>query len=254
MSRLGLSWNLTRYMDPKAPQPSRRILIADIDPDSRIVVASVVSVLGHDPVVVESGQEAIAEFSKGVPDLAILDYTMPDMSGLQVCQQIKRDHPGDFVPVLMLTARGTVRDKVTALAEGVDDYLTKPFNYEELQARVNALLRIRDLNHDLSAANDELRKIQQKLVEQERQLAVGQLAGTAAHQLGQPLSSILLNCFLLEQLPKSDAKFVGALAAIKSDAKRMADMIEKLRTVKASERESYFGSTDILRLEPGDKS
>jgi signal transduction histidine kinase len=91
--------------------------------------------------------------------------------------------------------------------------------------------------------------MQERLVAQERQLAVGQLAGTAAHQLGQPLSAILLNCYLLEQLPKDDAKFVGALTAIKSDAKRMADMIERLRAVNASEREEYYGDTEILKLE-----
>jgi signal transduction histidine kinase len=91
--------------------------------------------------------------------------------------------------------------------------------------------------------------MQERLVAQERQLAVGQLAGAAAHQLGQPLSAILLNCYLLEQLPKDDGKFVGALAAIKSDAKRMADMIERLRGVNASEREGYYGDTEILKLE-----
>jgi DNA-binding response OmpR family regulator len=231
-------------------QSGRRILIADVDSDSRIVVASAVSVLGYTPLVVKSGAEALRVVSQQLPDLAILDYTMPDISGLEVCQSIKKDHPSDFIPVLMLTARDTVRDKVKALAEGVDDYLTKPVNYEELQARVNALLRIRDLNRDLRHANSELQRVQQMLVKQERQHAVGQLAGTAAHQLGQPLSSILLNCFLLEQLPKSDPKFVGALAAIKNDAKRMAEMIDKLRTVKASEQEAYFGSTQILKLDP----
>lgn len=90
--------------------------------------------------------------------------------------------------------------------------------------------------------------MQELLVETERQLAVGQLAGTAAHQLGQPLSAIMLNCFLLEQLPKEDPKFIGALAAIKSDARRMAELIDGLRKVKASEREEYFGSTEILKL------
>ncbi len=227
----------------------RRILIADVDSDSRIMVASVVSVLGYTPVVVKNGEDALRETSNSAPDLAIVDYTMPGISGLEVCQAIKRQHPSDFVPVLMLTARGTVRDKVTALAEGVDDYITKPCNYEELQARVNALLRIRDLNRDLRRANEELQRVQKKLIEQERQLAVGQLAGTAAHALGQPLSSILLNCFLLEQLPKSDPKFVGALASVKNDAKRMAEMIDKLRTVKASDQEEYLGDTQILKLD-----
>ena len=230
----------------------RRILIADIDPESRIVIASVISVLGHSPVLVQSGKEAIAESERVTFDLAVLDYSMPDLDGLQICKSIKTRHKGDFLPVLMLTERDTVRDKVKALAEGVDDYITKPFNYEELQARVNALLRIRDLHHDLRATNDELRRAQDLLVEQERQIAVGQLAGTAAHQLGQPLSAILLNCFLIEQLPKSDSNFIGAVAAIKNDAQRMSTMIDQLRSVRASDREVYIRGAEILKL--GEKS
>jgi DNA-binding response OmpR family regulator len=227
----------------------RRILIADVDPDSRLIVASVISVLGYTPIVVQSGREAIDAAASGGLDLAILDFTIADIDALEVCHSIKRTHEGNFVPVLMLTARGTVKDKVNAFSQGVDEYLTKPFNYEELQARVKALLRIRDLNLELVKTNEELQKTQQKLIDTERQMAVGQLAGTAAHQLGQPLSSILLNCFLIEQLPKSDAKFVGAVAAIKSDAKRMAEMVEKLRTVNAADREEYFGKTQILKLD-----
>jgi len=228
----------------------RAILIADTDQDSRIIVASVITVLGHTPVVVQNGQEAINEAEHGSFDLAILDYTISDVDGLELCHSIKAHHVGAVIPVLLLTERDTVRDKVEAFAQGVDDYLTKPFYYEELQARVNAMLRIRDLHHELKVANDELQRAQDLLIEQERQLAVGQLAGTAAHQLGQPLSSILLNCFLIDQLPKSDSKFVGAVNAIKNDAKRMAEMIDQLRTVKASEREAYIQGAEILKLGP----
>jgi DNA-binding response OmpR family regulator len=233
---------------PNQLKPERRILVADVDPDSRVVIASVISVLGYTPCVVQSGAEALSVSQEEPLDLAILDYSMPDIDGLQVCHSIKEARAGDFVPVLMLTARDTVRDKVRAFSGGVDEYLTKPINYEELQARINALLRIRDLHHELVKANQELQRVQEKLIAQERQLAVGQLAGAAAHQLGQPLSSILLNCFLIEQLPKSDAKFVGAVGAIKNDARRMAEMIDKLRSVDAAEREAYFGSTEILRF------
>jgi DNA-binding response OmpR family regulator len=237
-------------MEPHSrPSSDRRILVADVDPDSRVVIASVISVLGYTPVVVQSGAEAVARSAEAALDLVIVDYAMPDIDGLQVCNAIKGGHAGDFIPVLMLTARDTVRDKVRAFTEGVDEYLTKPINYEELQARINALLRIRDLHNELVKANEELQRVQQKLIAQERQLAVGQLAGAAAHQLGQPLSSILLNCFLVEQLPKTDAKFVGAVAAIKNDAKRMAEMIERLRSVDAAEREAYFGATEILKLD-----
>jgi DNA-binding response OmpR family regulator len=235
-------------MDHNHAERECRILIADDDADTRIVVASVISILGHTPVVVNGGGDALAECERQLPDLAIIDYMMPSLNGIEVCHRLKTIPGGEFVPVLMLTARDTVQDKVSALEEGVDDYLTKPFNYQELRARVKALLRVRDLNLSLVTKNEELRRMQELLVETERQLAVGQLAGTAAHQLGQPLSAIMLNCFLLEQLPKEDPKFIGALAAIKSDARRMAELIDGLRKVKASEREEYFGSTEILKL------
>ncbi len=236
-------------MEQGTPQEGeRRILIADDDADSRVIVASVVSLMGYTPIVVANGTEAVKASQEQMPHLAILDYMMPDLSGVEVCSLIKNNESGEFVPVLMLTARDTVRDKVSAFEEGVDDYLTKPFNYQEFQARVKALLRVRDLTVRLRETNDELRLMQQRLVEKERQLAVGQLAGTAAHQLGQPLSSILLNCYLVEQLPKTDPKFIGALAAIKSDTKRMGELINQLRTVKASDREGYYGETEILKL------
>ena len=226
----------------------RRILIADDDPDSRIVVASVISILGHAPVVVHGGSEALEECERDLPDLVIVDYMMPSLTGIEMCHKLKTIPGGELVPILMLTARDSMQDKVLALEEGVDDYLTKPFNYQELRARVKALLRVRDLNLKLVAKNEELKKMQERLVATERQVAVGQLAGTAAHQLGQPLSAIMLNCFLLEKLPKDDPKFMGAIVAIKSDVRRMVEMIDSLRNIKASAREAYFEGTEILKL------
>ena len=237
-------------MESKSPELSaeRRILIADDDADSRIVVASVISILGHSPVVVRGGGEALEECERQLPDLAIIDYTMPAVSGIEMCHRLKTIPGGELVPVLMLTARDSMQDKISALEEGVDDYLTKPFNYQELRARVKALLRVRDLNVKLVAKNDELKQMQERLVASERQVAVGQLAGTAAHQLGQPLSAIMLNCFLIEKLPKDDPKFMGAVVAIKNDVRRMVEMIDKLRNIKASAREEYFDGTEILKL------
>lgn len=226
----------------------RRILIADDDPDSRIVVASVISILGHAPVVVNGGGEALQECERVLPDLVIVDYMMPSLTGIEMCHKLKTIPGGELVPILMLTARDSMQDKVLALEEGVDDYLTKPFNYQELRARVKALLRVRDLNLKLVAKSEELKKMQERLVATERQVAVGQLAGTAAHQLGQPLSAIMLNCFLLEKLPKDDPKFMGAIVAIKSDVRRMVEMIDSLRNIKASAREAYFEGTEILKL------
>lgn len=223
-----------------------RVLIADVDPDYQIIFSSLIAVLGETPVVVRSGEEAVAVAQEGKIDLAIIDASMPGMDSLEVCHQIKSVYPGEFIPVLIIATQEVIRDKIRALTEGADDFIAKPFIYEELQARIEALLRIRRLHNSLHRAHRELQDMQNQLVAQERQLAVGQLAATAAHQLGQPLSAILLNCFLLEQSPKDDAKFKGALAAIKSDVDRMSDMIDRLRSARADSKAEYVDDAEML--------
>jgi DNA-binding response OmpR family regulator len=151
----------------------------------------------------------------------------------------------------MLTARDGVREKVSAFSEGVDDYLTKPFHYQELQARIRALLRVRELTLRLRDKNAELERMQERLIEQERQAVVGQLAGAAAHELGQPLSAIVLNCYLLENTTPADSRYKTALQAIKNDTKRMTELLQALRDADAGRTQAYFGNTQILDLSDG---
>ncbi len=231
----------------------RTLLIADDDADTRAIVGSAIQMLGHDFIEAGDGAQALSLATQVKIDLAILDVMMPEMHGTAVCEGIKKLEGGEFIPVLMLTARDSVKDKVTALEGGADDYLTKPFHYQELQARIKALLRVRELNLRLREKNTELQAMQEKLVQQERQILVAQLAGTAAHQLGQPLSAIMLNCHLIETLPLGDERSKKALSAIKQDAKRMAELIEKLRNADASKTASYHGKTAILNIDQNKK-
>ena len=226
-----------------------RILIVDVDSDYQIIFSSLVAVLGETPLVVKSGAEAIAAARDGAVDLAILDASISDVEPLELCRELKNVYPGEFLPVLIMGAQEILREKIRALSEGADDFLAKPFIYEELQARIEALLRIRRLHNRLHQAHKDFQAMQNQLVLQERQLAVGQLATTAAHTLGQPLSSILLNCFLIEQLPKSDPKFVEAVHAVKADVSRMTDLIDRLRVVRADQTATYVESEKMLDVE-----
>ena len=228
---------------------TRTILIADDDPDTRAIVGSAIQMLGHTFVEAGDGRTACSLAQEINIDMAVLDVMMPELNGIEVCEKLKKLPGGEYVPILMLTARDNVKDKVTALDGGADDYLTKPFHYQELQSRIKALLRVRELNIRLREQNTQLQEMQEKLVNQERQMLVTQLAGTAAHQLGQPLSAIMLNCHLVESLPADDARAKKALAAIKQDAKRMAELIEKLRNADASKKSAYHGKTDILSID-----
>lgn len=195
-----------------------------------------------------NGRLALEAIARGRFDLVLLDIMMPEMDGNEVCKAIRSMDGGDIVPIIMLTARDSLKDKVDALQWGADDYLTKPFHYEELQARVRAQMRVRTLHQELRRKNAELEEMQAKLVEKERQIAVGQLAGTAAHELGQPLSAMLLNCHLLENVSSDDPRHAKALGALRADIHRMSDLIEKLRSADAAKVAPYHGATNILDL------
>jgi two-component system response regulator MprA len=114
------------------------ILVVDDDPKIRSVLGRGLRFEGYDVQIAASGQEALQLARDTTFDLVVLDLTMPRMDGLEVCRRLRR---GVSIPILMLTARDAVADRIVGLDSGADDYLTKPFDFEELLARVRALLR-----------------------------------------------------------------------------------------------------------------
>jgi two-component system, OmpR family, response regulator MprA len=116
-----------------------RVLVVDDDPAVRDSLARTLRFEGHDVETAQDGREAVAAVAAREPDAVILDVSMPVMDGLATCQQLRAD--GILVPVLMLTARDSVGDRVAGLDAGADDYLVKPFALQELLARLRALMR-----------------------------------------------------------------------------------------------------------------
>ena len=89
----------------------------------------------------ENGNDGLKELKKFQPDLLLLDWMLPDLSGIEICKNIRKDNSFKNLPVIMLTAKGEEEDKIKGLNSGVDDYLTKPFSFNELMARIKAVLR-----------------------------------------------------------------------------------------------------------------
>jgi two-component system, OmpR family, response regulator MprA len=116
-----------------------RLLVVDDDRALRDVLRRTLTLAGYEVRLAESGAGALAEVASGVPDAMVLDIGLPDIDGLDVCRLLRRE--GNRVPVLMLTARDAVSDRIDGLDAGADDYLVKPFDIDELKARVRALLR-----------------------------------------------------------------------------------------------------------------
>jgi two-component system response regulator MprA len=114
------------------------ILVVDDDPKIRSVLGRGLRFEGYDVQIAASGQEALQLARETTFDLVVLDVMLPGMDGLEICRQLRR---GMSAPILMLTARDAAPDRIASLDSGADDYLTKPFDFEELLARVRALLR-----------------------------------------------------------------------------------------------------------------
>jgi two-component system response regulator MprA len=136
------------------PFVGARILLAEDDRSVRDALARALELEGHEVQVVADGQAALTAMAADHPDLAIVDWMMPVLDGLSVCRQMRAG--GDPTPVLILTARADVRDRVAGLDAGADDYLPKPFSLDELLARVRALLRRRltdDADRELRVAD-----------------------------------------------------------------------------------------------------
>ena len=89
----------------------------------------------------ENGNDGLKQLKKFEPNLLLLDWMLPDLSGIEICKHIRKDNKFKTLPIIMLTAKGEDEDKIKGLESGVDDYLTKPFSYKELLARIKAVLR-----------------------------------------------------------------------------------------------------------------
>jgi two-component system, OmpR family, response regulator MprA len=116
-----------------------KVLVVDDDRAVRDALRRVLTLAGYEVQVAEGGAEAIEAVAQAVPDAVVLDVGMPDVDGLEVCRRLRM--LGNRVPILMLTARVEISDRVAGLDAGADDYLVKPFDNDELKARLRALLR-----------------------------------------------------------------------------------------------------------------
>jgi two-component system response regulator MprA len=116
-----------------------RLLVVDDDRALRDVLRRALTLAGYDVRLAESGAGALSDVVSVVPDAVVLDIGLPDIDGLEVCRLLRRE--GNRVPILMLTARDAIADRIDGLDAGADDYLVKPFDVDELKARLRALLR-----------------------------------------------------------------------------------------------------------------
>jgi two-component system phosphate regulon response regulator PhoB len=117
-----------------------RILVIEDERDIQDVLAYNLRQAGHEPIVAGAGREGLAQARAQRPDLIILDLMLPDVSGTEVCKELKRGETTAAIPVIMLTAKGEEVDRIVGFEVGAEDYVVKPFSTRELMLRVQAVL------------------------------------------------------------------------------------------------------------------
>ena len=136
-SRFRLGWQSRSVTTPTAPRP--RVLVVDDDKAVRESLRRSLEFNGYEVLLAADGAEALAGISAAAPDVVVMDVMMPRLDGLEATRALRT--AGNDLPILVLTARDAVGDRVEGLDAGADDYLTKPFALQELLARLRALLR-----------------------------------------------------------------------------------------------------------------
>jgi two-component system, OmpR family, phosphate regulon response regulator PhoB len=140
-----------------------KIALIEDDADIAFTVRLNLEREGYQVFLYPDGHEGLVAVQGGGFDFVILDLNLPDLDGLTICRELRRDPSTKLIPILMLTARGSERDRITGLELGADDYLTKPFSIRELTARVAAILRrTRPSSQEVSGYDDGELRIDEK--------------------------------------------------------------------------------------------
>jgi signal transduction histidine kinase len=147
------------------------------------------------------GEQALQQVEEYQPDLIILDIKMPKVDGYEVCRRLKRSEDTRLIPIVMLTVKSKIPDKVKGLDIGADDYIPKPFDYRELSRRVRYWSTVK---MEVEERVREIKRLQQELIKSERLAAIGQTVGSIAHYIKNILFGLKGGVYLVNVASKED--------------------------------------------------
>jgi DNA-binding response OmpR family regulator len=219
-----------------------KILVVDDDQTNAELLEAKLSALGYEVTTANTAEEGIAVDAKLRPHLILLDVVLPEMSGFEACRKLIESHKDRYVPIILVTGMHDVSAKISGLESGAYGYITKPYDAQELLARVRSALRTKHLY-------DELMATREKLTEAEKLAALGQMAITLHHELNNPLQAIVLLAEnLLNNIETGDISREDVQGIIDGCA-RIQDVLKKIVSLKRVRSAQYVGDADMLDLD-----
>lgn len=219
-----------------------RILVVDDDRMNAELLNTKLTALGYDVTVAHSAEEAITADKRVRPHLILLDVVLPEMSGFQACRKFNEIHTDRYVPVILVTSMNDVESKIKGLESGAYDYVTKPFDTQELLARVRSAMRTKKLYDELSATRE-------KLTEAEKLAELGKFAITLHHEINNPLQAIVLSAENMLLDLKAGKVSEEDIDIVLKSCHRIQEVLQKIMTLKRVRSAPYLGGTDMLDLD-----
>ncbi len=237
-------------------EASTRILVVDDHEDNVDLLCARLEARGYIVITARDGEQALLEVEKAPPDLILLDVMMPKIDGIEVARRVKANPALPFVGIIMQTALDSTESKVEGLDAGTDDYITKPINFAELESRVKALLRIKELTLALEQKRRELEEANQQLLMVSQTDGLTRLSNRRhleerlsemyehATRLNEPLACVMCDLDKFKSVNDTYGHQVGDTVL-----KQLADILrEQAREI---DRVGRYGGEEFMLLLPG---